>query len=274
MLDTIYLIHHSHTDIGYTHDQPIFWELQSRFIDDALKLIERYAGKHPPECTFRWTVETTCGLEAWLRTASAHDIDRLAWAEKAGYLEVTAMFANITPLLDSVQLVESLRPTQRLRAEYGFDIRHAMNCDVNGQNWTLADVLLDAGIQGFSMAINHHFGGPPDPRPNVFLWQAPSGRTLPTHNGWQYSKASEFGIGDESDERFVEWLPRIEQYLAEIHYPLPFLILEGYHPFGDNGSAWNAYAEFARRWNEAGRRPRLITATPHMFWERVKNHRA
>ena len=274
MLDTIYVIHHSHTDIGFTHDQPIFWELQKRFIDEALCLIEEYAAKHPDDSAFRWTVETTCGLEAWLKTAKASDIDRLVWAEKNGYLEVTAMFANITPLLDTPQLIESLRPMQRMRAEYGFDIRYAMNCDVNGQNWTLADVLLDAGIEGFSMAINHHFRGPPDPRPNVFLWQAPSGRTLPAHNGWQYSKAADFGLGDETDERFVEWLPRIEQYLDEVHYPLPFIILEGFHPFGDNGSAWNAYAEFARRWNENDRMPRIITATPRMFWDRVKDHRA
>jgi alpha-mannosidase len=274
MLDTIYVIHHSHTDIGFTHDQPIFWELQARFIDEALHLIEAYAEKHPVDSAFRWTIETTCGLEEWLKTARAGDIDRLVWAEQNGYLEVTAMFANITPLLDIAQLIESLRPMQRLRAEFGFDIRHAMNCDVNGQNWTLADVLLDAGIEGFSMAINHHFGGPPDPRPSVFLWQAPSGRTLPAHNGWQYSKAADFGLGDDSDERFVEWLPRIERYLAEIHYPLPFIMLEGFHPFGDNGSAWNAYAEFARRWNESDRAPRIITATPRMFWERVKDHRA
>ncbi len=274
MLDTIYVIHHSHTDIGFTHDQPIFWDLQTRFIDEALRNIEEYAEKHPFDSAFRWTVETTSGLEEWLKTARASDIDRLVWAEKNGYLEVTAMFANITPLLDVPQLIESLRPVQKLRAEYGFDIRHAMNCDVNGQNWTLADVLLDAGIEGFSMAINHHFGGPPDPRPNVFLWQAPSGRTLPAHNGWQYSKATDFGLGDDSDERFVEWLPQIEKYLAEIRYPLPFIILEGFHPFGDNGSAWNAYAEFAQRWNASGRAPHLITATPRMFWDRVKHHRS
>jgi hypothetical protein len=274
MLDTIYVIHHTHTDIGFTHEQPVFWELQARFIDEALRLIEAYAGKHPADSVFRWTVETTCGLEAWLKTAQASDIDRLVWAEKNGYLEVTAMFANITPLLDIPQVIESLRPVRRLRAEYGFEIRYAMNCDVNGQNWTLADVLLDAGIEGFSMAINHHFGGPPEPRPSVFLWQAPSGRALPAHNGWQYSKATDFGLGDDDDERFGEWLPRIESYLTEIHYPLPFIILEGYHPFGDNGSAWNAYAEFARRWNESGRAPRIITATPRMFWERVKQHPA
>ena len=270
-LDTIYVVHHTHTDVGFTNDQPIFWEMQHRFIDDALRLIDRYAGS-PPDSRFRWTVETTCGLDAWLKTASGRDVDRLIAADQAGLLEVMAMQTNNTPLLDTYQLIESLRPVQRLRRDYGLDIRHAMNCDVNGQNWTLADLLLDAGIEGFSMAVNHHFGGPPHPRPNVFLWQAPSGRTLPTLNGWQYSKANDFGLGDESDERFTEWLPRIEAYLAAIGYPLPFLLLQGFHPFGDNGTAWGAFAEFARRWNASGRAPSIVTATPRMFWARVKEH--
>ena len=252
-LDTIYVIHHTHTDVGFTNDQPIFWEMQYRFIDDALRLIDRYTD-NPPESRFRWTVETTCGLDAWLKTASSRDIDRLIAADKAGLLEVMAMQTNNTPLLDTMQLIESLRPVQRLRRDYGLDIRHAMNCDINGQNWTLADLLLDAGIEGFSMAINHHFGGPPHPRPNVFLWQTPSGRTLPAHNGWQYSKANDFGLGNESDERFLEWLPKIDTYLAEIGYPLPFLMLQGFHPYGDNGSAWGAFAEFAHRWNPAAAR--------------------
>lgn len=272
-LDTIYVIHHTHTDVGFTNDQPIFWEMQTRFIDEALRLIQRYEA-NPPDSRFRWTVETTCGLDAWLKTASSRDIDRLIAADKAGLIEVMAMQTNNTPLLDTTQLIESLRPVHRLRRDYGLDIRHAMNCDINGQNWTLPDLLLDAGIEGFSMAINHHFGGPPHPRPNVFLWQTPSGRTLPAHNGWQYSKANEFGLANDSDEVFLDWLPKIEAYLAEINYPLPFIILEGFHPYGDNGSAWGAFAEFAKRWNESGRAPKVVTATPRMFWERVKNHHA
>jgi hypothetical protein len=272
-LDTIYVIHHTHTDIGFTNDQPIFWEMQYRFIDDALRLIDQYSN-NPPESRFRWTVETTCGLSAWLKTASSRDIDRLIAADKAGLIEVMAMQTNNTPLLNTAQLIESLQPVQRLRKDYGLDIRYAMNCDINGQNWTLPDVLLDAGIEGFSMAINHHFGGPPTPRPNVFLWQAPSGRTLPAHNGWQYSKANDFGLGNDSDEVFLEWLPKIESYLAEIEYPLSFLVLQGFHPYGDNGSAWGGFAEFAKRWNESGRAPRIITATPRMFWARVKEHHA
>jgi hypothetical protein len=270
-LDTIYLIHHTHTDIGFTNDQPIFWEMQTRFIDDALRLIEHHAG-NPLESRFRWTVETTCGLDAWLKTASDRDIDRLIAADRAGLLEVMAMQTNNTPLLNTAQLIESLHPIQRLRRDYGLGIRHAMNCDINGQNWTLADILLDAGVEGFSMAINHHFGGPPNPRPNVFLWQAPSGRKIPAHNGWQYSKANEFGLASDTDEVFLEWLPKIEAYLGEVGYPLPFIILEGFHPYGDNGSAWGAFAEFAKRWNQTGRLPKVICATPRMFWQRVKDH--
>jgi len=273
LLDTIYVVHHTHTDVGFTNDQPIFWEMQYRFIDEALRLIERYKD-NPPESRFRWTIETTCGLDAWLKTASSRDIDRLIAADRAGFIEVMAMQTNNTPLLDTYQLIESLQPVHRLRHDYGLDIRYAMNCDINGQNWTLPDILLDAEIEGFSMAINHHFGGPPHPRPNVFLWQAPSGRVIPAHNGWQYSKANDFGLANESDEVFLEWLPKIEEYLTEINYSLSFIVLEGFHPYGDNGSAWGAFAEFANRWNKSERAPKIITATPRIFWERVKNHRA
>ena len=272
-LDTIYVVHHTHTDVGFTNDQPIFWEMQYRFIDDALCLIEQYK-ENPPESQFRWTVETTCGLDAWLKTASSYDIDRLIAADKAGLLEVMAMQTNNTPLLDTYQIIESLKPIHRMRKEYGLNIRYAMNCDINGQNWTLPDVLLDAGIEGFSMAINHHFGGPPHPRPNFFLWQAPSGRTIPAHNGWQYSKANDFGLAHDSDEVFIEWLPKIETYLSEINYPLPFIVLEGFHPYGDNATAWGAFAEFTKRWNDSGHAPKITTATPRMFWERVKEYHA
>ena len=63
------------------------------------------------------------------------------------------MFVNMTPLLDTDQLIESFQIIRKLRDDYGFDIRHAMNCDVNGQNWPLVDVLLDLGIEGL---LNGH----------------------------------------------------------------------------------------------------------------------
>lgn len=268
-LATIYLVHHSHTDVGFAADQPVFWELQARFIGDPLNTIERMQGG-PTESHFRWTRETTAPVLKWLETASERDTERFVRADQSGHLEVSAMLVNAAPLHDRAQYAESLRTLPRLRG-CGLDIRHAMQSDVNGQPWSLTDVLLDAGIEGFSLAINHHFGGAP-PRPAVFGWQAPSGRILPTFNGWTYPRAREFGIGEAADGSFALWLGRLQVQLDQVQYPLPFLMLQGDHPYGGNASVYPDYARFARRWNASGRGPQLIMATPRMFWRAVQEH--
>ncbi len=132
-VEKIFLIHHSHTDVGFTHDQPILWDLSQRFIDEAIDLAEQSADSNS-HGAFRWTIENTLPLLKWLRRASSKDIDRLVAMEQAGRIEVTGMFGNMTPLLDTDQFVESLLPLRRLREDYSFDIRYAMNCDVNGEN--------------------------------------------------------------------------------------------------------------------------------------------
>lgn len=267
---TVYLIHHSHTDIGYTHDQPIVWDLHGRFIEEGLRLAEQYADSET-DGAFRWTVENTGVLDAWLKRAAPETIERFVRLEQARRIEVTGMFANLTPLLDTDQLIESLRLVGDLRARYGFRINHAMNCDVNGENWTLVDLLLDAGIEGFSMAINTHFGGAPLHRPDVFWWEGPSGRKILAYNGWPYDTGWRFGIGSQ-EAKLEEWWPRIQARLDEIDYPLPVLMVQSYHPFGDNGPAYEGFTTFIDQWNAAGKTPHLVLATPQMWWDSVKPH--
>ncbi len=268
-LETIFLIHHSHTDIGYTHDQPIVWDLHTRFIDEAIDLAEADAAR-PGDQGFRWTVETTGVLMHWLMRASGRQIERFTALERAGRIEVTGMFANLTPLFDIDQLIESLQPLRTLREDYGFDVRHAMNCDVNGQNWPLVDVLLDMGIEGFSMAVNATFGGAPIRRPNAFWWEGPSGRRLLTWNGWHYGLGLRFGLGRDAAAFEQEWLPRILRRLNAIDYPLPILMVQSTHPIVDNGTAYVEFARFIDRWNAAGKQPRVQMATPRMWWEAVR----
>lgn len=269
-IDTIYLIHHSHTDIGFTNDQPIVWDLYTRFIDEALNLAEKYAGRSS-DGAFRWTIETTATLQTWLRHASTRDIERLQVLERSGRIEITGMFAHLTPLVDTDQLAESFQFLRTLRDNYGFTIRHTMNCDINGVNWPFVDVLLDCGIEGHSMAINSHFGGAVTPRPYPFLWQGPSGRTLPVFNGWNYDKGWREGLGrDARDFELVRW-PRLQRYLTKIGYPLPILMLQSYHPYGDVGTAYD-FTPFIESWNNAGMSPRIVMATPSMWWEAARPH--
>ncbi|MEZ4717870.1 MAG: hypothetical protein R2851_17545 [Caldilineaceae bacterium] len=268
-IETIYFIHHSHTDIGYTHDQPILLDLEERFISDAVRLADKYAARDS-DGAFRWTVETTYVLDQWLRHAPQAEVDRFIALERAGRIEVTGMFANVTPLYDADELVESVQLLRRLRTEYGFTIRHAMNCDVNGQNWPLVDVLLDAGIEAFSMAINTHFGGYPFARPNAFWWQGPSGRTLLTWNGWPYDHGWRFGIGRDQDEFGDTWWPRIQAHLDALGYALPILMIQSYHPFGDNGTAFEGFVEYIDTWNASGRGPQIRFATPTQWWTALR----
>jgi hypothetical protein len=268
---TLYFIHHSHTDIGYTHDQPIVFDLHGRFLDEALRLADKYADR-ASDGAFRWTVENTYVLYRWLQQATSQQIERFKALERAGRIEVTGMFANLTPLLDTDQLVETFQLLRPLREDFGFTIRHAMNCDVNGENWPLVDLLLDLGIEGFTMAINTHFGGAPMQRPNVFWWEGPSGRKILAYNGWPYDTGWRFRIGRDAATLEETWWPRVERRLDEIEYPLPVLMVQSFHPFGDNGSAYEEFSRFIDEWNEQGKSPRIVMATPKAWWAAVKAH--
>jgi len=268
-IHTLYFIHHSHTDIGYTHDQPVVFDLHGRFLDEALRLADKYSDRDS-DGAFRWTVENTFVLYRWLQGASAQQIELFKTLERAGRIEVTGMFANLTPLFDTDQLAETFQLLRPLRDDFGLTIRHAMNCDVNGENWPLVDLLLDLGIEGFTMAINTHFGGAPMQRPNVFWWEGPSGRKILAYNGWTYDTGWRFGIGHDAAMFEDTWWPRVERRLAEIDYPLPVLMLQSFHPFGDNGSAYEPFSRFIDTWNEQGKSPRLVMSTPNDWWAAVK----
>lgn len=272
-IETLYLIHHSHTDIGYTHDQPIVFDLHERFLSEALTLAERSADRDS-DGAFRWTVENTYVLDRWLQHASTAEIERFQALERAGRIEVTGMYANLTPLFDTDQLVESLQTVGRLRRDYGFSISSAMNCDVNGESWPLVDLLLDAGIEGFTMAINTHFGGAPFVRPNTFFWQGPSGRSILAYNGWPYYQGWRLGIGRSQEEFETVWWPRVQAWLDTIGYPLPSLMIQSYHPFGDNGSAFAGFSDWIDAWNDTGKGPHIRFATPRQWWAAVKEHAA
>src|SRR5215470_4091869 len=102
-LETIYLIHHSHTDIGFTHDQPVVWEMERRFLDAAIDAGEQHLD-HDGDHAFRWVVETIVPLLYWLDHSTDRQIERFLHLERAKRIEVMGMFAHITPLADTTEL--------------------------------------------------------------------------------------------------------------------------------------------------------------------------
>jgi hypothetical protein len=110
------------------------------------------------------------------------------------------MYCHFTPLVPLVplgplgMLAQSLSVADRLRRDYGFDIRYGLVCDVNGLPWGLAELLIDAGVAGVGMAINRVMARDPQPRPVAFRWQGPSGRTIPVWHGEHYGFGQLLGI--------------------------------------------------------------------------------
>src|SRR6185437_2024799 len=159
---TLYIVNHSHTDIGFTDYQEVCFRQHAEFIDQALDLIEATA-HYPEEARYRWVCEVTGTLERYLRHASSAQLDRFRHWHQQGYIDIAGMQYNLTPLLDIEQMHRSLYPVRRLGDQYGLTVKTAMQCDVNGVSWLFANLLPAIGIEFLTLAINTFRGGAPRP---------------------------------------------------------------------------------------------------------------
>lgn len=259
----ILLLHHSHTDVGYTHPQPAFWELQRRIIDQAIDLCEETADL-PGESAARWTCETTWPVLHWLNRAPASRIERFRNLAKAGRISIGALPLHLSPLANTPQFAHGLRAVQLLREELCVPIRTAISHDVNGVPWPLTSLLLDAGIDAFLMGINVHSGGFPYERPRWMNWAGPDGRPLLTYNGMHYNtfgRESRYAEGSTSvmQEGIGRYLTRLEA----AGHPRDFVMLTSTHPvYSDNYPPDPMLARMVHRWNSEGRFPVIRFVTP------------
>ncbi|MCX6877187.1 MAG: hypothetical protein NTW21_25765 [Verrucomicrobia bacterium] len=267
----ILLLHHTHTDIGFTHSQPLVWELHNQFIDRALDLCEETSGWPEPSRT-RWTCEVTATLLHWLDAAPEGQIRRFRQLVAAGLLDAGAMFCNLTPLYNAEQLVRSLYPVKRLREQLGLRLDTAINHDVNGLPWPLVGLLRDSGVETLVMGINPHFGGFPLRRPLLFNWVGPDGRTIRVFNGEHYASFErwlepQFG----STQRMAAGLARYLQTLTRQNYPHDFILLSATHTdFVDNNPPNPHTARMVRQWNDEGRQPVIRFVTPEHLTARLR----
>ncbi len=270
MIRDLLLVHHSHTDIGYTHPQPVVMELQRRYIDAALDLSEETAD-WPDGSRFKWTCEVTGTTLDWWQHASKVQQQRFLDAVGRGQLEVAALGWNMTPLMDHQMLLEVLDAVAFFRSQ-GIPVKSAMNSDVNGLPWGTVEALLDHGITGLSMAINEHFGYAVQPRPGAFRWESPSGRNLLVWNGFIYGVTVEQMVKiPVSHSAAAEALPRYLQQWEERGYPYTFMMMQATNvPWHDNAPPNPALAPFVRRWNADGHEVRLHIVTLSEVFDRLR----
>lgn len=266
----IWCMPHSHLDVGYTHPQPLLLELQSEYIDQAIDICLRTAD-YPEESRFCWTIEANYVLKRWMETAEPERISLLKELIREKRICVTAFPMHTTPGCDLNEMVHMVAGLDALREETGADIKVAINHDVNGEPWTLGQVMLDSGVDFYLTGINIHFGGIPFARPASFLWEQSDGRKLRSFIGEHYSLFSQFMFTQEhSTERMQEGVEEYVTRLTKNGYQKDFAFLTATNPpLYDNNCPDLELPDLIRKYNEEGHEQKIRIVTADMLREKI-----
>lgn len=271
-IEEILVLHHSHLDVGYTHSQPVLWQLQNEYVDEAIDWLERTADL-PEDSRPRWTCEATEPVLRWLTESSPKQLARFTKLCRQGRIGLAALRWHVSALVDRPGMRRLLDGKKRLEDIVGTSIQVACQHDVNGVPWPLADELLDAGVDLFVMAVNGHLGRTVQPRPGLFGWEAPSGRVLRVFNGNHYTMFDQIlNAWDDSVERMRAGWQEYQQQLRRIGYSLPFFYLTSTcSPIMWDNAPPNPYMpNLIQRWNEQQAGPVIRYATFDDLRERVR----
>jgi len=261
---TLYLIPHSHVDIGYTDLQPEVEKKQWQNIDRAIKL-SRISSQNPEGSVFKWNVEVLWAVKSYLETFPEK---RTAFidAVKKGWIGLDALYANLlTGLCRPEELYESLRFSNKLERETGIHIEDAMISDVPGYTWGLMQAFADNGIKYFSVGTNasDRMGNTlPQWGDKPFYWKTPSGKDkiLVWFAGKGYSFFHHYSL--EKDN-----LTPVIDYLEKLHIDnYPYNMVQMRYTIGDNKGPDSLLPDFVKQWNETHITPKFkIATTLEMF---------
>jgi len=257
----IYFIPHSHTDIGYTDIQTEVERQHIRFIDQAFEIIDSTAA-YPEGARYKWNIEVSWAVDAYMRTQSAEKQKKLVQAIKEGHIGVEGLYTNVlSGLCRPEELLRLFSYSGNFSKKYGVPpIESAMISDIPGYTWGMVSAMTEAGIKYFS------------PAPNYF---DRIGTILAT---WEDKLF--YWAGPSSDDKILVWIPYfgyglshtlgntltdkfITGFLDKLRnkkYPYDITYLR-WSGLRDNWGPEPQISEFIKEWNSKYAFPKLKIAT-------------
>lgn len=243
-IKTVYVIHHSHSDIGFTDLQERVIDTQVDYIRTALRIMQQ-----PENQEFRWNCETLFCVEEFFKTATEEEKERFTALAAAGKIGLSANYLNFNDLVDCEIYRERLHNWQTR-----LPMRTAMIADVNGISMGYRDAMLAEGVEFLFANIHCHHGMYPlYQNQNAFWWENAAGQRLLVWNGEHYHLGNMLGLKVDRVSDFtmqnnsgvqenvtdqVETLHRnLEQYLnlcEDNGYSYDFIITGVSGVFSDN----------------------------------------
>jgi len=264
----VYLVQHTHTDIGYTRPQTEILPEHLRFIDYALDYCD-LTEDYPEDAKFRWTCEASWAVNQYLESRPAGQIERLKRRVKQGRIEVTGMIFNMSEIADENIYAASLNPVKTFK-DLGFKVTTAMQNDVNGIAWCMADYFPDTGIEYLIMGQHGHRALIPFNKPTPFWWESPSGKRLLAFRADHYMTGNFWGIHTGKFQSLERELMKYLESLESRGYPYERIAVQYSGYFTDNAPPSTVGCDMIKRWNEKYVWPKLRSATAREFPEYIK----
>ena len=261
---TVYILPHSHTDIGYTAIQT---EIERKQVDNLLQGMKyaRQTADYPEGARFVWNVEVLWAADLYLQRMDDAQRAEFYQAVKNGQVALQGMYLNeLTGLCRPEELVRLFRFATQLAQQCDVTIDSAMISDVPGYTWGTVTAMAQAGIKYFSVAPNYfdRIGDILVQWENKpFYWVGPTGQDrvlvwIP-YRGYATSH-----IIRELTGQFVE---EYQRHLDDTQYRFDIAYLR-WAGHGDNAVPDPTICEFVKDWNEKYAWPEfIITSTGQAF---------
>ena len=272
----IYLLHHSHVDIGYTHIQEEVKHIQTQNIELAIDLASQ-TQNYPKESQFKWNTEVMWPVDVFKDYASPESLDNLAMAIKKGWIGLDALYANVlTGLCRPEELMQLLENARTAAQDYGVRVDAAMITDIPGYTWGLVPALAQSGVKYLSVGTNssHRIGHVlSEWADRPFYWMSPSGQEKVLC--WVHGKGYSWfhtGLGYLRLDKRLQETP-IFEYLSELEimdYPYDIIAIR-YNIGSDNGPPDPQLSQTVKEWNEKYISPTMIIATTSEMFHAFEN---
>ena len=268
----IYLVQHTHTDIGYTRPQEEILPEHLRYIDMALDFCDQTDG-YPEESKFRWTCETSWSVREYLKSRPQEQIDRLLKRIKEGRIEATGMFLNFSEIADEAALAEQTR-TLRMLKNRGIDVTTAMQNDVNGIAWCMIDYYNNTDMRYLTMGIHAHRARKPFKKPTSFWWESLSGNRLLAYRSEHYQHGNSLALTTGQQDVLRTNLSTYLTSLENRNYPYKKVALQFSGYVTDNSPPSPEVCDIIKEWNEKYEWPKLRSALARdfMVWLDEQHH--
>lgn len=256
---TVYILPHSHTDIGYTEIQTAIEERQVQNLVDGIAAAKRTAD-YPEGSRFVWNVEVLWAADLYLRRLNETQREEFLEAVKRGQVALCGMYLNeLTGLCRPEELVRLFRYATQLAEQTGRPIDSVMISDVPGYTWGTVTAMAHAGIRYFNTAPNYfdRIGTILREWENKpFWWFGPDGQSkvLVWIPFWGYALSHRYGkLSPQLVEEFYDGLEK-----RGYPYEIAHVRWSGH---GDNAVPDPAICEFVRDWNGKYAWPRFVISS-------------